>query len=125
MPKPIAKLFRQVGAISSVLFSPALRGGNWLFSLQNRERTHLLEEMTQMRELMPLLMKQRNGYRWTQDDRQHIREHLRHLARISPYIILFVAPGGLFLLPIMAWWLDRRRLRRNADARRERNELDQ
>lgn len=125
VPKPIAKLFRQVGAISSVLFAPVLRGGNWLFSLQNRERTHLLEEMTQMRELMPLLMKQRNGYHWTQDDRQHIREHLRHLARISPYIILFVAPGGLFLLPIMAWWLDRRRLKRNADAQRARNKPDQ
>jgi hypothetical protein len=98
--------------------------GKSLFALQNRERTQLLEEMTQMRDLMPLLMKQRNGYHWTTDDRQHIREHLRHLARISPYIILFVAPGGLFLLPIMAWWLDRRRLKRNADAQRARNEAN-
>lgn len=105
-------------------FASIKRWGNWLFSLQNRERVHLLEEMTQIRELMPLLMKQRNGYRWTHDDRQHIRERLRHLVRISPYIILFLAPGGLFLLPIMAWWLDRRRLKRNADARRARNETN-
>lgn len=93
-------------------------------NLQNRERTQLLEEMTQMRELMPLLMKQRNGYHWTHDDRQNIREHLRKLARISPYIVLFVAPGGLFLLPVMAWWLDRRRIKRNADARQARDEAD-
>lgn len=124
MPKPIKQLFRQFGAVSTVLSAPAFRWGKSLVTIQNRERTHLLEEMTQMRELMPLLMKQRNGYRWTDDDRRHIREHLRHLARISPYIILFVAPGGLFLLPIMAWWLDRRRLRRNADAQRARNEPD-
>ena len=124
MPKPIKQFFRQFGAVSSVLFAPALRWGKGLVTIQNRERTHLLEEMTQMRGLMPLLMKQRNGYRWTDDDRLRIREHLRHLARISPYIILFVAPGGLFLLPVMAWWLDRRRLRRDADARRARNEPD-
>jgi hypothetical protein len=117
-------LFRQFGAVSSFLFAPVLRWGKSLFALQHRERTQLLEEMTQMRELMPLLMKQRNGNQWTPDDRQHIREHLRNLVKISPYIILFVAPGGLFLLPIMAWWLDRRRLKRNADAQRARNEAN-
>lgn len=122
MPKLFSKFFRQVEAASSILFAPALRLGKSLFALQNRERTQLLEEMTQMRDLMPLLMKQRNGYHWTTDDRQHIREHLRHLVNISPYIILFIAPGGLFLLPIMAWWLDRRRLKRNADAQRARDE---
>jgi len=124
VPKPIKNLFRQLGAVSTVFFAPAVRGGKALISIQNRERVQLLEEMTQMRELMPLLMKQRNGYHWTNDDRQHIREHLRHLVRISPYIVLFVAPGGLFLLPIMAWWLDRRRLRRNADAQRAREEAN-
>jgi len=122
--KPITKLFRQFGAVSAVLFAPLLRWGKSLFALQNRERAQLLEEMTQMRDLMPLLMKQRNGYQWTHDDRQHIRKRLRNLAKISPYIILFVAPGGLFLLPIMAWWLDRRRLKRNADAQRARNEFN-
>lgn len=122
--KPTKNLFRQFGALSAVLFSPALRWGKGLINIQNRERTQLLEEMTQMRELMPLLMKQRNGYHWTQDDRQNIREHLRKLARISPYIVLFVAPGGLFLLPVMAWWLDRRQIKRNADARQARDEAE-
>lgn len=118
VPKPIKNLFRQFGAASTALFAPVLRWGDWLFALQNRERTQLREEVTRTRGLMPLLMKQRNGYRWTDDDRRNIREHLRHLARISPYIILLAVPGGLLLLPIMAWWLDRRRLKRNADAQR-------
>lgn len=125
MRKPIVNLFRQYGAVSTVLFTPALRWGNWLIALQNRERTQLLAEMVQVRELMPLLMKQRNGYHWTDDDRRQIRMHMRQLARISPYVVLFVAPGGLALLPIMAWWLDRRRLKRNADAQRAHNEPDQ
>ena len=122
MPKPIKKLFRQSGAVATVLVAPLFRWGRWLFALQNRERTQLLEEVTQMRNLMPLLMKQRNGYQWTSDDRLHIREQLRRVAKISPYVVLFVAPGGLLLLPLMAWWLDRRRLKRNADAQRARNE---
>lgn len=109
----------------AVLFAPVLLGVRGLLALQNRERKQLLEEMTQMRDLMPLLMKQRNGYQWTHDDRSHIREHLRNLARISPYLILFVAPGGFFILPIMAWWLDRRRLKRNAEAQRVRDEQKQ
>lgn len=124
MPKPITKFARQFGAVSAVLFAPVLRWGKGFITIQNRERTQLLEEMTRMRDLMPLLMKQRNGYQWTNDDLQHIREHFRKLAKISPYIILFVAPGGLFLLPIMAWWLDRRRIKRNADAQHARNELN-
>ena len=48
------------------------------------------------------LMKQRNGYRWTEGDRCK-------LASLSPYMVLFVSPGGFLALPVLAWWLDRRR----------------
>jgi hypothetical protein len=68
-----------------------------------------------MRGLLPLLMKQRNGYRWSAADRRAIREHLQALGSLSPYLILFLAPGGIFALPVLAWWLDRRRLKRAAD----------
>jgi hypothetical protein len=88
-----------------------------LWALQNRERLRLSLEMAQMRGLMPLLMKQRNGYRWSDVDRKRIGVHLRQLAAMSPYLILFLAPGGLFALPLLAWWLDRRRLR-DATARK-------
>lgn len=87
----------------------SLRG---LWELQNRERLRIVSEMSGMRGLMPLLMKQRNGYRWTEADRLRIRIQLRKLASLSPYMVLFVSPGGLLALPVLAWWLDRRRQRR-------------
>ncbi len=89
-----------------------------LWALQNRERERLRSEMAQMRGLMQLLMKQRNGYRWTEADRRKIRAQLRQLASLSPYMVLFVSPGGFFALPVLAWWLDRRRQRRGGETRR-------
>lgn len=83
-----------------------------LWELQHRERVRLWSEMAEMRGLMPLLMKQRNGYRWSESDRRDIRLQLRRLASLSPYMALFIAPGGLLALPVLAWWLDRRRQKR-------------
>jgi hypothetical protein len=103
--------------IGSVVLFPFLlirRYGGTLWAIQHRERMRLSEEMAEMRGLMPLLMKQRNGYRWTDVDRKRISVHLRQLASMSPYLILFLAPGGIFALPFLAWWLDRRRLREAA-----------
>lgn len=68
--------------------------------------------MRAMSGLMPLLMKQRNGYRWTREDKREIKAQLRNLALISPYLTLAVMPGGFFVLPVLAWWLDRRRQKR-------------
>ncbi len=88
-----------------------------LWDLQNRERVRLSGEMAQMRGLMQLLMKQRNGYRWSETDRRKIRAQLRRLASLSPYLLLFVSPGGFLALPLLAWWLDRRRQKRSDDDR--------
>jgi hypothetical protein len=97
-----------------------LRGvGYALFALQNRERLRLWNEMNQMRGLVPLLMKQRNGYRWTELDRKRIKIQLRKLADLSPYLVLFIAPGGFLVLPILAWWLDRRQRQAQAEAKKE------
>jgi hypothetical protein len=76
-----------------------------------RERRYLLSEMAQVKGLMPLLMKRRNQLRWTHADRAELRGHLKRLSVISPYLMCFVMPGGLALLPALAWWLDRRRQR--------------
>lgn len=89
-----------------------------LWELQNRERERLRAEMAGMRGLMQLLMKQRNGHRWTDTDRCEIRMHLRKLASLSPYMVLFVSPGGFLALPVLAWWLDRRRQKRVAPEQR-------
>lgn len=83
-----------------------------LWALQNRERVRLWSEMSEMRGLMQLLMKQRNGCSWSEADRRKIRVQLRKLVSLSPYMALFIAPGGFLALPILAWWLDRRRQKR-------------
>ena len=83
------------------------------WAMQSRERVRLYEEMHQMRGLLPLLMKQRNGYRWTELDRKRIKVHLHRLVELSPYMVLFIAPGGFVVLPLLAWWLDKRHLKRD------------
>lgn len=54
-------------------------------------------------------MKPRNGQRWTPEERVEPRDHLGRLSRLSPYLVLVVMPGGFFMLPVFAWWPDRRR----------------
>jgi hypothetical protein len=76
-----------------------------------REQKRLLNEFVQVKGLMPLLMKPRNHQRWTADDRALLLVHLQRLSRISPYLVILVMPGGFFILPALAWWLDRRRNR--------------
>ncbi len=62
--------------------------------------------------LLPLLMKARNGAGWTRDERIQLCHHLRQVASLSPYLIVLLAPGSMVLLPVVAWWLDRRRMLR-------------
>ena len=93
----------------------ATRPGEFIKSLREltaRERRLLTEELMQVRGLMPLLMKTRNGQRWTREDKQELRTHLRRLSSISHYLVVLAMPGGVLLLPALAWWLDRRRNRR-------------
>ncbi|MCC6472323.1 MAG: hypothetical protein IT514_01130 [Burkholderiales bacterium] len=82
------------------------------YQTMDRERKHLLHEVMQVRGLMPLLMKQRNNQRWTAEDKRELIMHLKRLSKISPYIAVIVMPGGFAMLPVIAWWLDRRRGRR-------------
>ncbi|MBI3936038.1 MAG: hypothetical protein HY323_03605 [Betaproteobacteria bacterium] len=82
-----------------------------LRELTAREKRFLLGEMTQVKGLMPLLMKPRNNQRWTPEDRAELRNHLRRLSALSPYLVVLAMPGGFFMLPALAWWLDRRRNR--------------
>jgi hypothetical protein len=79
--------------------------------LSAREKYLLLSEITKVRGLMPLLMKQRNNQRWTREDKAELATHLRRLAGLSPYLVVLLMPGGFLLLPALAWWLDRRRQR--------------
>ncbi len=83
-----------------------------LFS-QRREIRRVITELLAMRGLMPLLMKPRNGSNWTAEEKQELLAHLRRISHLSPYLLLLVLPGSALLLPLYAWWLDRRRIRRD------------
>jgi len=74
-----------------------------------REKRHILAEVVQVRGLMPLLMKPRNKQQWTPQDKRELLRDLKCLSRMSAYIAVLVMPGGFALMPVMAWWLDRRR----------------
>jgi hypothetical protein len=81
-------------------------------NLTDREKKYLLSEILQVRGLMPLLMKPRNKQRWTPEDKAELRVHLRRLTNISPYLVVLALPGSFVMLPALAWWLDRRRNRK-------------
>jgi len=85
-----------------------------LRELMARERGHLTNEILAVRGLMPLLMKPRNGQRWTPEEKRELAAHLSRLSKIGPYLVVLAMPGGILLLPVLAWWLDRRRRRNRA-----------
>ena len=85
----------------------------WKFyAMMERERKFMLAEVSQVKGLMPLLMKPRNKQNWSAADKRELRMLLKRLSQVSPYIAVIVLPGGFAVLPVLAWWLDRRRGRR-------------
>lgn len=86
------------------------------FELAERERKFVLSELVQVKGLMPVLMKRRNKQQWSPEDIAEIRAHLQRISKLSPYLVIIVMPGGFAVLPLLAWWLDRRRNRRIVNA---------
>lgn len=87
-----------------------------LLSSQRREVRRIIGEVMAARGMMPLLMKVRNGGQWTPGERHELLEHLRRIAHLSPYLIFLLLPGSMLILPVYAWWLDRRRISRQERA---------
>jgi len=77
-----------------------------------REKKHLEEDLARTQTLMPLLMKPRNGAKWTKDEKRELVDHMKRISGMGRYVALLLLPGGLALLPVLAWWLDRRREKR-------------
>lgn len=112
---PLSRIRRSLARIGTLLVYPFSGFGmmvRGVLELQHRERMRLRDELSATQQLIPLLMKQRNGERWTEEERKDIKAQLQRMVAIAPYLVLFVMPGGLFLLPLLAWWLDRRRQQR-------------
>ena len=82
------------------------------YDMMDRERKNMQQEFAQINGLMPLLMKPRNKQKWSREDKQELARHMKRMAQLSPYIAVIVLPGGFAMLPVLAWWLDRRRGRR-------------
>ena len=79
------------------------------YAVMDRERVNMQREFASVQGLMPLLMKPRNRQKWSREDKLELAQHMRRMAQLSPYIAVIVLPGGLAMLPVLAWWLDRRR----------------
>ena len=79
------------------------------YRMVERERRYMVGEIVQVKGLMPLLMKPRNKQKWSAADKRELSALLGRVSRVSPYIAVIVLPGGFALLPVLAWWLDRRR----------------
>ncbi len=84
-------------------------------ALHERERLRIRAEILRIPGLMGLLMKPRNGERWSTQDHQQLRAQLRGLGRLGLYVMTMAIPGTALTLPLLAWWLDRRSQRRTAE----------
>ena len=84
-------------------------------TLHEREKFRIRGEIAQVPGLMALLMKPRNGQKWTRAERAELRAQLRRLSRLGLYLMTAAIPGTSLTLPLLAWWLDRRQRQRDGD----------
>lgn len=115
---------REAGAAGGPAFDPTnthsyqlkmKRAPAWFCSLlagNHREQRRLRDELAHMRGAWPLLMKQRNGGRWTPEEKQQLKGMVRSASSVSPYLFIWALPGSVVLLPFLAWYLDSRRRNR-------------
>jgi len=73
----------------------------------------IFSEAQQFHGFLQLFFKQRNtDLKWTEAEKQQIKNYLKRLSLYVPILIIFVLPGGSLLLPVLAEILDRRKSRR-------------
>jgi hypothetical protein len=78
-----------------------------------KQRGMLLEQVVAIQGFMHVLMKPTNtGHAWTREELRELRGHLRTLVKLVPILVIFILPGSVLLMPILAEVLDRRKTRR-------------
>lgn len=82
----------------------------------SREKNRMRAELGKIRGALPLLMKPRNGGKWTTQERADLKAMLRAASTVSPYLLIWVVPGSILILPFLAWRLDARRKHRERKA---------
>ena len=89
--------------------SPLQKKWAYVRSIHESQRLYIRNELLQVKGLIPILMKRRNGGRWSPEERAILQRELRALSNLSPYLIPLIMPGGILMFPLLAWWLDCRR----------------
>ena len=103
------------GTSTTVFQAKLKRAPLWFCSFlagNSREKRRLRDELAMMKGAWPLLMKQRNGGRWTPEEKAQLKSMVRSASSVSPYLFIWAVPGSVLLLPFLAWYLDRQRKHR-------------
>ncbi|MES2633637.1 MAG: hypothetical protein V4669_11745 [Pseudomonadota bacterium] len=104
------------GTSTTVFQTKMKRAPIWFCSFlasNSREKVRLRDELVMIKGAWPLLMKQRNGGKWTPEEKQELSAMVRSASAVSPYLFIWALPGSVILLPFLAWFLDKRRKYRN------------
>jgi hypothetical protein len=103
-------------ASSTTVFQAKMkRAPLWFCSFlagNSREKRRLRDELALIKGAWPLLMKQRNGGKWSPEEKERLKGMVRSASSVSPYLFIWAVPGSVLLLPLLAWFLDRQRKQR-------------
>ena len=75
----------------------------------HREKTRLKRELATLKGSVVWLVRQRRYGSWSTQEREHLRKIMRSASSVSPYLLIWVVPGSMLLLPFLAWFIDHRR----------------
>ena len=76
-------------------------------------RHFIISEFRNIQGFLSLLFKERNtGQKWTMEEKREIIRLIKRFSLYIPGLVIFVLPGGRFLLPFLILYLDRRQGRR-------------
>ena len=78
----------------------------------HREKARVRDELGRLKGAVPLLMKQRNGGKWTPEEKDKLKTMVRSASSVSPYLFIWAIPGSMLMLPFLAWFLDKQRKRK-------------
>ncbi|MBC7601621.1 MAG: hypothetical protein H7255_03040 [Ramlibacter sp.] len=102
------------GNSTTVFQAKMQRAPVWFCSFlasNSREKRRLRDELLLIRGAWPLLMKQRNGGKWSPEEKHELKTMVRSASSVSPYLFIWALPGSVVLLPFLAWFLDKKRKR--------------
>lgn len=91
------------------------RAPEWFCSFiagNRREKSRLAREVSTIKLSVVWLVQQRRQGQWDTAERAHLRGVMRSASSVSPYLLIWVVPGSMLLLPLMAWFIDGQRKRR-------------